>query len=121
MEESACPIVLFQGEMGSGKTTLIKAIAAELEVEDEVSSPTYSLVNEYQSPQGPVYHFDFYRLEKEGEALDIGLEEYLYSGYLCLIEWPEKIRTLMPPEHTLVEITVDGGQRIYKITQPTDE
>lgn len=97
---------LFFGELGSGKTTFIKTLCAELGVTDAVTSPTYSIVNEYESPKGKVYHFDFYRLKDETEALDMGYEEYFYSGNYCLIEWPEKIANLWPPEFVKVDISV---------------
>lgn len=115
-------IILFEGNMGVGKTTLIKALCASLGVEDEVSSPTYSLVNEYTSNQsGTVYHFDLYRLEDEVEALDIGIEEYLDSGNFCLIEWPEKIRNLLPAEYTTISINVSGDERQFVLKTNTNE
>jgi len=90
-------IFLFFGNMGVGKTTLIKVIAKELGVADTVSSPTFSLVNEYRDQNNkPVYHFDFYRIEDEEEALDMGVEEYFDSNAYCLVEWPEKIKNLLP-------------------------
>jgi tRNA threonylcarbamoyladenosine biosynthesis protein TsaE len=92
--------------MGAGKTTFIRSICSELGVKENVTSPTFSIVNEYRDSYGkPVYHFDFYRIEKEQEAVDIGCEEYFYSGALCLIEWPEKILNLLP--HELVKITIE--------------
>ena len=106
-------IFFFFGEMGAGKTTFIKALCGELGVADEVSSPTYSIVNEYQSESGKVYHFDFYRLKSETEALDMGYEEYFYNGNYCLVEWPEKIENLWPTEYVKVDIIVsDGDERI---------
>ena len=105
-------IWLFYGEMGSGKTTLIKAICQKLGVKDPTSSPTFSIINEYRSPGGePIYHFDFYRLKNEQEALDIGCEEYFYSGNLCLVEWPERIKNLLPEGALRVEIKVQGSKR----------
>lgn len=99
---------LFFGEMGAGKTTFIKSLCSVLGVSDTVSSPTYSIVNEYSSPPGKVYHFDFYRLKTETEALDMGYEEYLDNGNYCLIEWPEKISALWPKEFVKVNIKVTG-------------
>jgi len=89
--------LLFYGSMGVGKTTLIKEIVRQLEVDDVVSSPTFSLVNEYETRKGKnIYHFDFYRINNEEEALDIGIEEYFYNNDWCLIEWPEKVKNLLP-------------------------
>ena len=112
-------IWLFEGAMGAGKTTLIKAICAQLEVEDLVNSPTFSIVNEYQSVQGAtIYHFDCYRIESDEEALDIGIEDYFYSDNLCLIEWPSRVENLLPEEHLVVEITVtDHQERIIKLVR----
>ncbi len=94
------PVWLFFGEMGAGKTTLIKKICEQLGVKNIVQSPTFSIVNEYASLAGkPIYHFDFYRLKNETEAYDIGVEEYLYSGSHCFIEWPEKIESLWPSQY----------------------
>jgi tRNA threonylcarbamoyladenosine biosynthesis protein TsaE len=104
-------ILLFYGEMGAGKTTFIKAFCAALGVEDNVSSPTFSIVNEYAYPKGVIYHFDFYRLKTQTEALDLGLEEYLYSGNYCLIEWPEKIPDLLPENYLQILIEVQPDQQ----------
>lgn len=103
----------FYGEMGAGKTTLIKAIAKRLRVEDNVHSPTFSIVNEYgcrlQNSIGAsydiIYHFDFYRIKNETEVLDIGIDEYFDSNKLCLIEWPQKIPSLLPENHLKIEIS----------------
>jgi tRNA threonylcarbamoyladenosine biosynthesis protein TsaE len=97
-------IFAFDGEMGAGKTTFIKAICKYLGITDLVSSPTFSLVNEYESNSGPLYHFDFYRIKDLTEAYDIGYEEYFYSGSICLIEWPEKIEELLPIPRINVEV-----------------
>lgn len=98
--------VCFFGEMGSGKTTLIKAIVKELHSTDEVSSPTFSLVNEYAGDHGkPIYHFDFYRLKSIDEAYDIGYEEYFYGEGICLVEWPQVIESLLPTPRLEVYIT----------------
>ena len=92
-------IICFYGEMGVGKTTFIKEICKELEVIDNVSSPTFSIVNEYKTKNDKfVFHFDFYRLETEEEAFDMGYEEYFYNDNLCFVEWPEKIKSLLPNE-----------------------
>lgn len=104
-------ILLFYGEMGAGKTTFIKAFCAALNVEDTVSSPTFSIVNEYRYPDGNIYHFDFYRLKNQTEALDLGVEEYLYSGAYCLIEWPEKIPDLLPETYLKINIEVQSNQQ----------
>ncbi|MBF4483302.1 MULTISPECIES: tRNA (adenosine(37)-N6)-threonylcarbamoyltransferase complex ATPase subunit type 1 TsaE [unclassified Flavobacterium] len=108
-------IILFNGEMGVGKTTLIKQLCKSLGVEDATSSPTFSLVNEYYtSNNNIVYHFDFYRLNKETEALDMGVDDYLYSGNWCFIEWSEKIASLLPEEHSVVtiELLADGKREL---------
>src|SRR5476649_2470138 len=97
-------IFLFHGEMGAGKTTLIKALCAALGTDENISSPTFSIVNEYLIPKGKIYHFDFYRLKNQTEALDMGYEEYFYSGEYCFIEWPEKIADLLPPNYTEIHI-----------------
>ena len=108
-------IILFNGEMGVGKTTLIKQLCKNLGVEDATSSPTFSLVNEYYTSGNQiVYHFDFYRLNKETEALDMGVDDYLYSGNWCFIEWSEKIANLIPEEHSTVtiELLPDGKREL---------
>jgi tRNA threonylcarbamoyladenosine biosynthesis protein TsaE len=96
---------LFIGEMGAGKTTMIKTVCELLGVVDQVSSPTFSIVNEYATAGGEVvYHFDFYRLEDVEEAVGIGVEEYFFSGNICLIEWPQLISGLLPDEFMTVHI-----------------
>lgn len=106
-------VILFQGEMGVGKTTLIKALTKALGVLETTSSPTFSLVNEYQNKDNQaLYHFDFYRIKKETEALDMGVDEYLYSGNWCFIEWAENIPNLIPTKYSKISITSDlRGQR----------
>ena len=111
-------VILFHGDMGVGKTTLIKALAKYLGVLEATSSPTFSLVNEYQSINNQVvYHFDFYRLNSEIEALDMGIEEYLYSGNWCFIEWAEKITNLIPEAHSVVTIQLlPDGKRSLELS-----
>lgn len=102
-------IVAFWGEMGAGKTTLIRALCDRMGVADTVTSPTFALVNEYHTEAGaPIYHFDFYRINRIEEVFDFGYEEYFYSGNLCLIEWPEKIEGLLPEETLSVRILITG-------------
>ncbi|MDQ8005081.1 MAG: tRNA (adenosine(37)-N6)-threonylcarbamoyltransferase complex ATPase subunit type 1 TsaE [Pedobacter sp.] len=109
---------IFEGDMAAGKTTFIKSLCEALGVEDVVSSPTFSIVNEYESTDGPIYHFDFYRLKNQQEAYDIGYEEYFYSGNYCLVEWPSKIEELLPEAYIKVEITVTGNeQRLFEFVK----
>lgn len=103
-------VILFNGDMGVGKTTFIKALSKALGVKDATSSPTFSLVNEYEAENGRlVYHFDVYRLKNEAEAYDMGIDEYLYSGEWCFIEWAEKIPSLIPQQHSVVNIKLLGN------------
>ncbi len=112
MLASLSPIT-FEGEMGAGKTTFIKEFVKALGTNDEVSSPTFSIVNEYETDKGKVYHFDFYRLNHEDEALDFGIEEYLYSNQYCLMEWPNKIANFIPDEHHTITLeNVDGVRHL---------
>jgi tRNA threonylcarbamoyladenosine biosynthesis protein TsaE len=105
-------IFAFYGHMGAGKTTFIKAICEELGVTDAVSSPTFAIVNEYASTMGSIYHFDFYRIKRSSEVLDLGFEDYAYSGNLCLMEWPELIEEFLPEETVEVHIEeIEGGKR----------
>jgi len=106
------PMAVFEGGMGAGKTTFIKTLCAEMGVTDDVSSPTFSLVNEYRLPDGkPVFHFDFYRIDSEAEAEDMGIYEY-FDGGTCLIEWGEKISGILDNENfILVKITPRGEER----------
>lgn len=100
---------LFYGDMGAGKTTLIKAVCKVLGVHSVMTSPTFSIVNEYKGDDGRVfYHFDFYRLKNEDEAYDIGVEEYLDSGKLCLIEWPERIPGLLPENRFEIYLEIEA-------------
>ena len=109
-------IWIFQGQMGAGKTTLIKSLAKLFGVVDSVSSPTFGIVNEYQTLSGElIYHFDFYRLNQPEEALDIGAEEYFYSGKICWIEWAEKVAQFLPEKFFLIQIDSETSSR-RKIT-----
>lgn len=103
-------VYLLEGEMGAGKTTLTGKLIALLGSENQVQSPTYGLVHEYKSMAGPVYHFDFYRIKTDEEALDIGIEEYLESGYYCFIEWSENIARLLSPEFNIISINIEANQ-----------
>jgi tRNA threonylcarbamoyladenosine biosynthesis protein TsaE len=115
------PVIAFNGPMGAGKTTLIKQVCVQLHVTDETSSPTYSLVNEYATQNGkPVYHFDFYRINDIEEALDMGALEYFDSGNTCLIEWPEKVETLLPKQILIVNIEITESYRIVTIILPNE-
>ena len=105
IDQNPHKVILFNGEMGVGKTTLIKELAKIIGVTEPTSSPTFSLVNEYQASNNQlVYHFDVYRLKNENEALDMGIDEYLYSGNWCFIEWAEKIPNLLPQQHSVIDI-----------------
>ncbi|WBX74558.1 tRNA (adenosine(37)-N6)-threonylcarbamoyltransferase complex ATPase subunit type 1 TsaE [Tenacibaculum pacificus] len=106
-------VLLFNGEMGVGKTTLIKEICKKLGIEDVAHSPTFSLVNEYQTKNNDiVYHFDFYRIEDEEEAYDMGIEEYFYSNNWCLIEWSENVKNLLPLDAVAINIILlENDQR----------
>lgn len=115
LSENPKKVILFNGNMGVGKTTLIKYLAKNLGVNDATSSPTFSLVNEYQIANNQfVYHFDVYRLKSETEALDMGIDEYLYSGNWCFIEWAENIPNLIPDEHSTIkmELLPDGKRHL---------
>lgn len=106
--------LLFYGKMGVGKTTLIKELVRQLGVYETVSSPTFSLVNEYRGDDGPVYHFDFYRLNDSSEALDFGVEEYFMQDAWKMVEWPEKISDLLPNEGMRIDINknINGSRTI---------
>ena len=110
-------VILFNGEMGAGKTTFIKVLCKQLGVKNPTSSPTFSLVNEYQITNNQlVYHFDVYRLKNQNEALDMGIDEYLYSGNWCFIEWSEKIPDLIPEKHSVVSISVlNNNKRLLEL------
>jgi len=105
-------VFAFYGTMGAGKTTFIKAVCEVLGVKDVITSPTFAIVNEYESDNGPIFHFDFYRIKKLEEVYDMGYEDYFYSGSLCFIEWPELIEDLLPEDAVRVTITEQpGGMR----------
>lgn len=109
-------VFAFHGSMGAGKTTFIKALCEELGVTETVGSPTFAIINEYKDGQGlPIYHFDFYRINKLEEVYDFGYEDYFYSGNLCLIEWPELVESLLPENTVRVSIEeLEDGSRIIK-------
>lgn len=109
-------ILAFYGPMGSGKTTFIKAICSTLGATDLVSSPTFTLVNEYRTTAGiPLYHIDFYRIRNKEEVLDFGIEEYFSSGAYCFLEWPELVEDMLPGETVKIKITVgEHEQRILE-------
>lgn len=110
-------VFAFNGKMGAGKTTFIKAVCEALGVEDVVTSPTFAIVNEYADGEGrPVYHFDFYRIKNLREAYDMGCEEYFYSGAPCFIEWPEMVEDLLPEDTVTVDIQVhEDGHRTVTV------
>lgn len=111
-------IFVFEGDMGAGKTTFIKVLAKALGVKELVSSPTFSIVNEYEAEGNTFYHFDFYRIKNLQEAYDIGYEEYFYSGNTCFIEWPEKVEELLPEHYIKVEIKMlSENERILSINK----
>lgn len=113
LEQNPQKVILFNGQMGAGKTTFIKSLVKVLGVSDNASSPTFSLVNEYKTiDKQVIYHFDVYRLNSESEAYDMGMDEYLYSGHWCFIEWAEKIPNLIPEAHSVINIkTLPNGKR----------
>lgn len=111
-------VILFSGQLGAGKTTLIKELCRLRGVEDNISSPTFAIINEYiDKDEEPVYHFDFFRIKTEAEAVDIGTDEYFYSGNLCLVEWPSKAASLIPNHHIAIIIDVTGEEsRTFHLT-----
>ena len=110
-------VFAFYGNMGAGKTTFIKAVCQALGVADVSNSPTFAIVNEYLDGQGyPIYHFDFYRIKRQQEVLDIGYEDYIYSGCVCFMEWPELIEDLLPTDAVRVTITQqEDGTRVIEM------
>lgn len=109
-------LVLFEGDLGAGKTTLIKSLAKSLGSKDVVNSPTFSIVNEYEINRGKLYHFDLYRINSEEEAMDFGVEEYLDSGEYCFIEWPEIIQGLLPKNYHRIQIISEAEKRTVFFT-----
>ena len=108
-------VFAFYGKMGAGKTTFVKAICEELGVDDVITSPTFAIINEYETPSNsPIYHFDFYRIKKLEEVYDMGYEDYFYSGSLCFIEWPELIEEILPDDAVRVSIAEqeDGSRTV---------
>ncbi|KXN98074.1 hydrolase [Aequorivita aquimaris] len=115
LKNSVSKTFLFYGNMGVGKTTLIKELTKQLGVMETSSSPSFSIANEYDTPRGVIYHFDFYRIKNINEAFDIGLEDYLYSGNYVFIEWPEKIEKLLPENANKLKIEINkNGSRTLK-------
>ncbi len=111
IENVSNKVLLFYGDMGVGKTTLIKELVRQLNVDDIVSSPTFSLVNEYRSQDGnTIYHFDFYRIEEETEALDMGIEDYFDDDVWCFVEWPDKVKNLVPLNAVAIHLTLNEDQ-----------
>ena len=110
-------VFAFYGKMGAGKTTFIKAVCEELGVQDVINSPTFAIVNEYVDGEGePIYHFDFYRIKNQQEALDIGYEDYVYSGNVCFMEWPELIENLLPDDAVKVTIEEEEEGRVVRFS-----
>lgn len=109
---------LFVGDLGAGKTTLIKELCKILGVIDEVASPSFSIINEYLANLNTVYHFDFYRLKNVDEAVNIGVGDYFYSGNYCFIEWPQKVESILPEELLMIHIEgLDNENRVFKLTK----
>lgn len=106
LKQRSCKVIRIDGPMGAGKTTLISALCKYLRIEETISSPSFSLVNNYKGENGTVYHFDFYRLENSNEALDFGVEEYFESGALCFLEWAEKIEQHLPLKYDHFKLKV---------------
>ena len=118
LEKYNSKIFLFYGEMGVGKTSFIKKFCKELGVSDVVSSPTFSIVNQYSNVNDDIiYHFDFYRTEKQDEVFDIGYEEYLFSSSYCFIEWPEKLEDLLPTNYLKINMKLDDNNRIINVQE----
>ncbi|HYC28302.1 MAG TPA: tRNA (adenosine(37)-N6)-threonylcarbamoyltransferase complex ATPase subunit type 1 TsaE [Chitinophagaceae bacterium] len=110
-------ILLLEGQLGAGKTTLCAAICRELGSDDVVNSPTFSIIQEYSSPGGPIYHIDLYRTKDTAEVYDTGIEDILHSGHICLIEWPEKILPLLPDPYAKLTIHINQDERLLELEQ----
>jgi ATPase, YjeE family len=111
-------VLAFYGQMGAGKTTFIHALCDEKQVRSTVGSPTFSIINQYASPQGPIYHIDLYRLKDEEEAIRAGVEDCLYSGEICLVEWPERAAALLPENTLHLQIrALDANTRVISIVE----
>ena len=110
-------VVRIDGKIGAGKTKIISNICMQLGVKEVITSPTFSLINTYQSTNGPIYHFVFYRLQNPNEALDIGIEEYLESGNVCFLEWAEKIENHLPLnyDHYILKVVNDNTRKIFSL------
>ena len=110
-------VVRIDGKMGAGKTKIISNICMQLGLKEVITSPKISLINTYKSTNGPIYHFDFYRLQNSNEALDIGIEEYLESGNVCFLEWAEKIENHLPLnyDHYILKVLNDNTRRIFSL------
>jgi tRNA threonylcarbamoyladenosine biosynthesis protein TsaE len=116
--ESEHKFILLNGEMGAGKTTFTNVLMRLMGVEDHGSSPTFSIINEYFSVNyGKIYHFDFYRIEDENEAYDIGVEEIFEEDAFCLVEWPQRIQNLLPQDFVSINITIEGLKRNIELTE----
>lgn len=118
LKEATSKTLLFYGEMGVGKTTMIKALSKQLGSVENISSPTFSIVNEYEITDGLIYHFDLFRIENEEEALNFGIEDYLFSDHWIFIEWPEKLGNLLPDHSNNIEIILNSdGSRTLKMSK----
>lgn len=121
LDNTTSRVFLFYGSMGVGKTTLIKEISQQLGAKEVASSPSFSIVNEYEISDGLIYHFDFYRIEDPMEALDLGVEDYLYSGHFVFIEWPDKIVGLLPEDAVKIQISKnEDGSRTLLINDSNE-
>ena len=121
LDQATSKTLLFYGDMGVGKTTLIKALSKKLGSTEIVNSPTFSIVNEYKLAEGLIYHFDFYRVNNEEEALNFGIEDYLFSNQWIFIEWPEKLGSLLPEHASKIEIIMNfDGSRTLKLNNETN-